>query len=83
MVIDDQLLRIGSSNLNNRSLGFDKECDLAFEAADDAQRSAITEFRDGLIAEHLGVDPGEFARSVEQHGSLVAAIEQARGQGGL
>ncbi|GAA1653543.1 phospholipase D/transphosphatidylase [Mycolicibacterium murale] len=81
MVIDDQLLRIGSSNLNNRSLGFDKECDLAFEAADDAQRSAITEFRDGLIAEHLGVDPGEFARSVEQHGSLVAAIEQARGQG--
>ncbi len=33
MIIDDRLLRIGSSNLNNRSLGFDSECDVALEAA--------------------------------------------------
>ena len=32
MVIDDRLLRIGSSNFNNRSLGFDSECDVAIEA---------------------------------------------------
>ena len=31
MVIDDRLLRVGSSNLNNRSMGFDTECDLAVE----------------------------------------------------
>ena len=27
LVVDDRLLRIGSSNLNNRSMGFDSECD--------------------------------------------------------
>ena len=32
MVVDDRLLRIGSSNLNNRSMGFDSECDVAVEA---------------------------------------------------
>ena len=32
MVVDDVLLRVGSANLNNRSLGLDTECDLAFEA---------------------------------------------------
>src|SRR5262245_17108657 len=32
MVVDDVLLRVGSSNLNNRSMGLDTECDLAIEA---------------------------------------------------
>jgi phosphatidylserine/phosphatidylglycerophosphate/cardiolipin synthase-like enzyme len=31
-LIDDRLLRIGSTNLNNRSFGYDTECDLAIEA---------------------------------------------------
>src|SRR5215475_1776944 len=30
--IDDRLLRVGSANLNNRSMGLDTECDLAVEA---------------------------------------------------
>lgn len=36
LVMDDRLLRIGSSNLNNRSMGFDTECDIAVESDDDA-----------------------------------------------
>ena len=28
-IVDDRLLRIGSANINNRSLGFDTECDLS------------------------------------------------------
>ena len=32
LIVDDRLLRIGSSNLNNRSMGFDTECDVAVEA---------------------------------------------------
>jgi hypothetical protein len=32
VVIDDRLLRVGSSNLNDRSMGFDSDCDLAIEA---------------------------------------------------
>ena len=32
MIVDDRFLRIGSANLNNRSMGTDTECDLAVEA---------------------------------------------------
>jgi phosphatidylserine/phosphatidylglycerophosphate/cardiolipin synthase-like enzyme len=32
MIVDDWFLRIGSANLNNRSMGLDTECDLALEA---------------------------------------------------
>ena len=32
MIVDDRLLRVGSANLNNRSMGTDTECDLAIEA---------------------------------------------------
>jgi phosphatidylserine/phosphatidylglycerophosphate/cardiolipin synthase-like enzyme len=55
MVIDDRLLRIGSSNLNNRSMGYDTECDLAVEAREPRVARAIAAFRHALLAEHLGV----------------------------
>lgn len=35
MVVDDQLVRIGSANFARRSMGMDTECDLAVEAAGD------------------------------------------------
>jgi phospholipase D1/2 len=38
MVVDDSLLRVGSANLNNRSIGLDTECDLAIEATTPEQR---------------------------------------------
>ena len=37
-IVDDRLLRVGSSNLNNRSLGLDSECDVIIDAALDANR---------------------------------------------
>ncbi len=57
LVIDDRLLRVGSSNINKRSLHTDTECDLAIEAApgDRKTRAAITRIRDALLVEHLGV----------------------------
>ena len=38
MIVDDRILRVGSANLNNRSLGLDSECDLALEADGDSDR---------------------------------------------
>ena len=35
MIVDDVLLRIGSSNIDRRSMGFDTECDVAITATDD------------------------------------------------
>lgn len=86
LVIDDRLLRIGSSNLNNRSMGFDSECDVAVEADPDIAehhdvRTAITEMANGLVAEHLGVSVDDLERALDRSGSLLQAVETLRGDG--
>ena len=83
MVIDDRLLRIGSSNLNNRSLGFDSECDLALEAVPATNdhspiASEIAYARDDLLAEHLGVSVETLRSEIASHGSLIAAVDSLR-----
>jgi phospholipase D1/2 len=80
MIMDDRLLRIGSANLANRSMGLDTECDLAIEAREPRVREAILRFRDRLLAEHLGVRPEQVAEAVAATGSLVLAIESLRGE---
>src|SRR3546814_17787172 len=52
MIVDDRLLRVGSANLNNRSMGTDTECDLALDASDATDRQAITRLCPRLLAEH-------------------------------
>ena len=79
MVVDDRLVRLGSSNLDARSMGFDTECDVAFEGRDAASRQVVTDFRLRLVGEHLGVEPEAVARAWDERGSLVAAIEALNG----
>lgn len=84
MVVDDRLLRIGSSNLSERSMCLDTECDMAIEARPgDAHgervAAAIRDFRNGLLAEHLGTTPAAVAEAVATHGRLMAAVESLRG----
>ncbi|WP_240309579.1 MULTISPECIES: phospholipase D-like domain-containing protein [Sphingomonas] len=81
MVVDDQILRVGSSNFNNRSLGLDSECDLALDATSDAERTEIAAIRTGLMAEHLGVDVAEVAARFAATGSLLETVEALRGPG--
>jgi phosphatidylserine/phosphatidylglycerophosphate/cardiolipin synthase-like enzyme len=76
IIVDDRYLRVGSSNLNNRSIGLDTECDLAVEARDDATARAIAALRNRLLAEHLGVLPGDIGKAIAGEGSLVAGIER-------
>ena len=86
LIVDDRLLRIGSSNFNNRSMGFDSECDLAIEADPNAEahqhiRRAITSVRQQLVCEHLGVSTDEFERAMRGGKSFLQAVEALRGQG--
>ncbi|OBK21235.1 phospholipase [Mycobacterium asiaticum] len=82
MVIDDGFLRIGSSNINNRSLGFDSECDMAIEAhSRDDIRCQITSLRNQLIAEHVGASVEEFEQAMGQSNSVLKTIEALRGDG--
>lgn len=84
LVLDDRLLRIGSANLNNRSMGLDSECDLSVEVrGDDDRRAELAEvvlgMRHRLLGEHLGVEPTVVAAAVQENGgSLIRAIESLR-----
>ena len=86
IVVDGRLLRIGSSNFNNRSLGFDSECDVAIEAnpalanCTEVEREILLT-RDGLVAEHLGVTVRAFRDEVQRRGAFRHGIEELRSAG--
>jgi phospholipase D1/2 len=80
MVIDDRLLRVGSANLCNRSMGADTECDLVIEARTAADRQAIAGQRDRLIAEHCGATVEEVAAAMRDTGSLLGALDRLAGR---
>jgi len=82
-VIDDRLLRIGSANLVNRSMGFDTECDLSFEArsADRPARATIAALRTRLIAHWLGCGRPEVELAIAEAGGVGAGIERLRAAG--
>lgn len=78
MVIDDTIFRIGSANLNNRSLGLDSECDVFIDASRPANAHvgpAIQAIRYSLLAEHLGLDEERIGELLEKYGSMKALIE--------
>jgi phosphatidylserine/phosphatidylglycerophosphate/cardiolipin synthase-like enzyme len=84
LIVDDRVLRVGSSNMNNRSLRLDTECDVVIDAASPANAAAvpvIRAVRDGLLAEHLGRSPEEIAARIAETGSLIGTIEALRGTG--
>jgi phosphatidylserine/phosphatidylglycerophosphate/cardiolipin synthase-like enzyme len=85
IIVDDVFLRIGSSNLNNRSMGLDSECDLAIEATGQEERRTIAHLRDRLLAEHLETQPDIFTEVLEEAGgSVIRAIDQLNtGERGL
>ena len=83
-IVDDRLIRVGSANMNNRSMGLDSECDVTIDAALPANAGigpVIRRLRESLIAEHLGVDAAEVARRFDATGSLIETIEALRGAG--
>ena len=70
---------MGSANINNRSTGFDTECDVAIEADDGAKgaetRAVIRGRRTALLAHWLGKPEAEFDAALAKEGSISGAIE--------
>lgn len=84
MIVDERVIKVGSSNFNNRSLRLDTECDITIDAdqpGDDPAVRRIAAIRDELIAEHLDVEPAVITEKLAGGGSLIAAIEGLRGKG--
>jgi phospholipase D1/2 len=82
LVVDDRLLKIGSANMSNRSMGLDTECDLVLEAGEgpegEALAQGIARFRTRLLAEHLGAAPDLVAEQVARIG-VAATVSALRG----
>ncbi|HUE79283.1 MAG TPA: phospholipase D-like domain-containing protein [Sphingomicrobium sp.] len=83
-IVDGEQLRVGSANMNNRSMGLDSECDLLIDGGRAANAGAFERIEAilcDLLAEHLGVECEEVERQFAASGSLVETIEQLRGTG--
>lgn len=80
LVVDEDVVCVGSANVSNRSMGFDTECNLAIESGDaPGLQAAIIRFRNALIGEHLGVGPELVAEYTHRLGSLAQAVDHLRG----
>jgi phosphatidylserine/phosphatidylglycerophosphate/cardiolipin synthase-like enzyme len=77
-IADDVFLRVGSANLNNRSLGLDTECDMAIEAergeAGAETRETIATFRNLMIGHYVDRSLPEVEAAMARAGSLAGAI---------
>ena len=81
LIVDDRLLRVGSANLSNRSMGLDTECDLCIDAAGDADAArAIRACLCRLLGEHLGKQETVIREAIERKDGLLSAIESLRGE---
>jgi uncharacterized membrane protein YdjX (TVP38/TMEM64 family) len=80
LIVDDRLVRIGSSNLSNRSMGLDTETDLAIEANEPRTEAAIGRLQNVLLAEHLGCAPEDVAAARFARGSMIATIQALNGR---
>lgn len=80
LIIDCRLLRVGSANTSNRSMGLDTECDLALES--DAQGDGVSRYiasiRASLLAEHLDCDVETVDTAICECKSVIHAIEHLR-----
>jgi phosphatidylserine/phosphatidylglycerophosphate/cardiolipin synthase-like enzyme len=84
VIVDDRVIRVGSANMNNRSMGLDSECDVTIDtalAANKGVEPVIARLRTSLIAEHLDVPEDEVAATFKRTGSLIETIEALRGKG--
>lgn len=79
LIADDVLLKVGSSNIDRRSMGFDTEADVAVLAETPKDRARITAIVHERLAELLGRAPEDVAA----HESMIAAIDALNTQGRL
>jgi len=84
MIVDDEIIRVGSANMNNRSMGLDTECDVFIDAARPGNAHivpAITRLRHGLLAEHCSIPVERVQELLQRHGSMATMIDSLPREG--
>ncbi|MBT2133991.1 phospholipase [Croceibacterium sp. LX-88] len=77
LIVDDRILRVGSANFNNRSMGLDSECDVFIDCERPANGhcgDVIRDLRHSLLAEHCGISAEKVAELIERTGSMAEMI---------
>jgi hypothetical protein len=83
--VDDLMIRVGSANFNNRSMGLDSECDVFIDArrpGNEHAADSIRRLRQSLLAEHCGGEPDDIERLIDQAGSMAGMIAARGGSPG-
>jgi hypothetical protein len=76
LIVDDQFVKIGTSDLTSKSLGASRAVDLSIEAVGRPQVvTAIARLRRERIGRMLGLEPSEFDARFLLDGSLIRTIE--------
>ena len=79
-IVDDEIVRVGSANMNNRSMGLDTEADVFIDARRPANdrpevRETIRRLRHRLLAEHCGLDIAAIPALLDEYGSMAGMID--------
>lgn len=76
IIVDDHFLSIGSANLNNRSMGYDSECQLTIDAtADSFNQRAIRETRAYVLSHHCELDSSDMAKLIARTNSIIKPLD--------
>ena len=84
MIVDDEIVRVGSANMNNRSMGLDSEADVFIDAARPGNSHVppiIGRLRRRLLAEHCGLSQETMDALLAGHGTMAEAIAAAKSPG--
>jgi len=77
---DNEIFRIGSANLSNRSMGVDSECDIIVAANNKNIQNTIKNMRNKLLSNHLSIEQALFDKELLERKSLIATINNLKGK---
>jgi phospholipase D1/2 len=83
LVVDDRFLSVGSANMNNRSMGYDTELNVSWEAGQDDGELArsIADARVDLLAEHTGQGDAKGRKALGRIPGLVEHLDRLADSG--
>jgi phospholipase D1/2 len=78
LLVDDRFLSVGSANMNNRSMGYDTELNVSWEAGrtDHELARSIANVRVDLLAEHTGQSDDKGRQALTRIQGLVEQLDQ-------
>lgn len=88
LIVDDWFLTVGSANTNNRSMGFDSELHVSWEATPDGPTELSRQIRRArlnLLVEHAGLPAREALRALKDSTGWVDVLNRwaSEGRGAL